>query len=229
MKKKTKIYFSLILSALFSCIVTLLIILPFSRKELFQTMGIKAQDLALTIAAQVSSSQLKDLDQPQAVQTLEYQQILKQLETVLHAHEQSKSGLLYLYTLTPSADKKRLFYGVDVSSGHSSDFSPPGTPYLEEDASAILLHLNRPFFSKKLITDSHGTYLSAFAPIVDSHNIYVATLGIDLNIDPLFIYDKTIYEYTALALLLSLSLGLIFAHFLLRSKPPGSSENAKQG
>jgi hypothetical protein len=214
-KESVRLYLSFICVALASTLISLLTTASYARKGLLKATGEKGLAIASTIASQIEPSQISAIRDSSALSSPEYKKILCLLQAVLCHQKNLHSGVRYLYTLTPSSQKGGLIYGVDASYG-TSDFSPPGTPYTEEELDDLLSHPLKPFFSREPVVDGTTTYLSAFYPLCDEKGNYLATLGFDFKIDSLLTYDRHLYERGALALLLSLSIGLIFAYFLLK-------------
>ena len=115
----------------------------------------------------------------------------KLIAPLIQFHRQAPE-IAYLYTLVEKGGQ--LYFVLDTATAANRlQFSRPMKPsgFMEpyssfapdEDAAevnAVRNGLN--FVSKKPFTDEYGTFLSALAPIRDSHGNVVASLGIDMSV-----------------------------------------------
>lgn len=130
---------------------------------------------------------------------------LKNTLSVLHTIN-TDTRFFYLMRL----DNEYLVFLVDSENSDSLDYSPPGQIYFEttktqkDNFLSGIAHVEGPS------TDRWGTWVTAFAPIVDENNQTIAMLGIDIDATE---FLRVKWYVLVTGLLITFLIGLIF--FLL--------------
>lgn len=110
-------------------------------------------------------------------------------EIYLRLHTQLRRMLLsdtsYAYIYSTIADENGYHFVVDAGDPKSDDFSPLMDKYVEwQDNTALQISKETASIvvSEEPYTDEWGTFISAYAPILDAEGDLVAVLGIDVEL-----------------------------------------------
>ena len=205
--------------AIASALITL--ILVSSQISLLSMNELRSKwiSIAAVIASQIDLQAIAKIRSPQAIESPEYHNAVRALNKALQAAQNGETEIRDIYTLAlaPSAESQ-LIYGVDGSYATSPDFFAPGTPYVESDALALMMHLHEPYIPPTPSDDQWGVYYSVFVPMLDERGQYIATLSIDVDASSIHILWNKLYLYGSAALLISLSLAIITAYFCMRTR-----------
>ncbi len=109
------------------------------------------------------------------------------------AYTDLKNKMIALAAINPDTqfvylmgyENGKLFFFVDSESPGSPDYSPPGQIYEETNDLEINNYINAVSFVEGPYTDAWGTWMSAYAPIIDpATNEVVAIIGLDASARP---------------------------------------------
>ncbi len=121
----------------------------------------------------------------------------------------------FIYLIGQQEDGK-LFFFVDSEEAESEDYSPPGQSYDEASQDMYDLFVDKQSKVEGPTSDRWGTWISAYAPILDGDGNVLALLGMDT---PAQEYMTDMVVYAVLPFAFTLILTLIIAFMLhMRNK-----------
>lgn len=171
-----------------------------------------------------SSAEIISGDDVEKIQTIEDAQtpLYRRLQGLLDRIMKSNADIRYVYIMRPKNGKVR--FVVDTSEEDTNnngcidpdeESAMPGEVY-ENVTEGMLQGFVRPSGDKEFTTDRWGTFLSGYAPIIDSKGRPVALLGVDMLVSKVHQKIKRIVTAGIVSLLLALCIGAVLAIFLAR-------------
>jgi adenylate cyclase len=213
MKYRTRLYFSFVGIGVVSVVLALGIVYSVTQKKLFDQMRTKVASIAASAAALVDPDLMENIHTSQDEYSPDYNLFQQQLRKVAGSNQREDIYIKYVYTIQPSPlNPKQLIFVVDAAEAPEG----PGEVYSYSDAGEILAHLDQPYGEKEFSTDPWGIWLSGFAPIYDSQGKYIATLGLDANVQSIVSASHRLLIYGAISLCAALLFAIVFAYLLSR-------------
>jgi signal transduction histidine kinase len=123
----------------------------------------------------------------------------KSLKRRLVSIRQGNTGTRFAYLLRLK-DNNQVVFLADSEPETSSNYSPPGAPYLEATGLLKSVFYNIEPIIEGPLTDTYGSWVSGLAPVTDDTGKIVAVLGIDI---PSRDYYQQIATYAIIPLLLA--------------------------
>lgn len=134
------------------------------------------EEEAKIVAATIDTHGIAGLTGTQAdLASDEYQQLKEQMVKI----RENKKNSRFAYLLGEHGGQ--IFFFVDSEPVDSHDYSAPGDLYNEVDSLVVLNYETGTSFVLGPYKDRWGQWVSAFAPITDSHTGKVAAIGIDIS------------------------------------------------
>lgn len=214
MKFRTKIYLFFILVALLNVIIALSIDYFQARRQLLRQVSSKLQSIVATTATQIDGNLLKNIKTPEDVTSPEFLQVQGLLRKIRAANQRSDVFVRYMYIIKPSVRHSGMMETVVDASTEPESVSLPGELMPDAMVNDLLEHLSSNYAPLNFVRDRWGYWLAAYAPIYDSNNKYVATLGADLYAKRVTQQLQVLLIDGGIALLAALVLALILAQIL---------------
>jgi len=212
-----KVTLSFILSLLFVALLSNFILLEFSLDSQFNQLREKLKVVAQTAVLSVDGNELGNIPlNPEGIDSPSFKSVVSRLLRIKQANPVIKN--IYIMAKT---DKPGIFQFVADPSAlmpKTSKFkatSFPGDKYNAQRFPAMLKAFYGPSADSELGVDEWGKSLSGYAPILDSSNLPVAILGIDIDANDVYLAEKNLLYRGIFVLLMgivfSLVLGSIFS------------------
>lgn len=220
MRYRTKLILAFILLALITngaltCILSLR-----TRGYLKDEIRSKILTIAQAAAAAVDPELHESIQSEADMAGAAYRELVARLREVRDANRRQDVHVRFLYTMRPESVEARLFRFVLDAEEDESQRSTVNEIYRVQEAQAFY-PLDRAHAQENFSTDAWGNWLSATAPIRDSHGRTVALAGVDLAADDVLARLRTVYLIGAGGLLISLTLACVLAWLLaLRATRP---------
>ncbi len=176
----TKLIFSFLFLVVLISGLTFLVTLRSTRGALLQGLRFQLTSVAGVMASQVNGDIVSTLKPGDEVSGT-FRQIRDQLRSMRRSNPEIK----YAYIMRATAEGN-LEFAVDDTYGLEEDAAAIGEQYESEgpnaaqDVSEILSGLQGPTAATQLYTDRWGTFLSGYAPVLDSRGKAIAVLGVDM-------------------------------------------------
>lgn len=141
----------------------------------FSSMRDRLQVDAALVAAHISGDQhagLHRFDQPE----------MQKVNTRLREMRANMPGVRDIYTMRPKQGHIWEFV-ADAEEPGTSVYAAPQTPYDVSRDLQVVAALERPTSSERPYQDEYGTWISGYAPIVDSSGQAVGVVGIDRSLE----------------------------------------------
>ncbi|MDD5506498.1 MAG: hypothetical protein PHR73_07085 [Candidatus Omnitrophica bacterium] len=166
---------------------------------------------ANTASAAVNFRRVETLTASAAdIGTPDYERLKEQLKAINEANV----DLTYVYLMR--FDNGKIVFLADSEPDSSGSSSPPGQVYEEAPPELKAKFLSRRTFIVDAYTDRWGSWLSAFAPVIDlRNNKIVALIGMDMDIN---IWQQKMFLYRLLGILISFCMFILFFVFLLSAR-----------
>lgn len=198
---------------LVSC-VGLMLVYHYAHQAQLETVRDDLASLARSLAVQIDGDAHRRLTSPAQAGTPDHLRVVSPMA----AFHRANPRLFYVYTAILRDNRIFLVTGTDQIMPDPRDPTPPDpimTPYAGDDADFLTaLRDGRVVTNRAPVTDSQGTFLSAFAPFHDSTGAVAGVAGVDLELSDLVARLARIRRAAFLALagvsLLSVATGFIF-------------------
>lgn len=159
-----------------------------------------------TISKMVDHKAIRDLSGGESDLTKPSYEKFKSMFEEIHKLN-TDTRFVYLMGLR---DGNQFFY-VDSEKSTSPDYSPPGQLYADATPTDIFNHINAIPYTNGPYSDQWGTWISAYAPVVDKETQEVlAIVGMDVDADGLtskvWLAQKAVLAISILVLLVTLLL-----------------------
>ena len=214
MRFRTRLYLFFLANSLIAIIISLGILQFKTRNALFNELESKAIAIAATTAIAIDGEMVKKIQTVEDQTSPDYLTVQKQLRLARDANRSNNIYVKYLYITRPDPQNPKVFRFVVDPEENIKDFSPVG----QEDpgtAEALLYnHLYEGYSFGKLVTDPWGTWLTGYAPILDSNKNYVGTIGVDIGAKLVQSSINRVFYYVAIAFVVSFIFALFAATFL---------------
>jgi methyl-accepting chemotaxis protein len=188
-----------------------------AQDALFATMQTDLKDVAVTTASQVSGDVVEGL-KPGDESTTQFTTIRDQLRKM----RQDNPDVRYSYIM--KVDGSQIKFVVDDTYGIEANAASIGDVYVDtengsrqqQDFQEMKAGLDGPSVASSLYSDQWGDFLSAYAPVKDSHGKAVAFLGVDMDAKEVQARQDFVTHqlYIALGLIL-LAATLLVAYFAI--------------
>jgi len=140
----------------------------------------------------------------------DYGRIKEQLKAINEAN----IDLIYVYLLR--LDNGKIIFLADSEPDSSANSSPPGQVYEEAPSELKARFLSQKTFIVDAYTDRWGSWVSAFAPVVDlENNKMVALIGMDMDIK---MWQHKIFHHRLLGIFISFCMFILFSVFFIISQ-----------
>lgn len=216
MKYRTKLYLYFLLVAILSVSIALFVLYYETRKRMYEQMGSKVTSIAATTASQVNGNLLKEVQTQADEKTVAYQTVKKQLQEARVANRRKDVYVRYVYTLRPSEEHQGYLEVVVDASKNPKTFSPVGELHLSKNIGGILENLNRAYSPKVYTHTVFGDFLTGFAPVYDDQGNYVATVGVDIEVENVVKRLNVLLYYGFFSLGISMGLAIFMAYYLAK-------------
>lgn len=214
MKYRTKLYIALVSIASASLILATVIFSSETEKLLFSILKSRSLSIVATAASQLNPELIEAANLAKSIDDPDYQKASLTLRKILNANRRSDIYLSDIYTLYPDPENPDvILYGVDIGP----PISPPGSIYDASDKDLILKNLKSYFTDPAFTTDEFGVWLTAFAPIRDANQKFVAVLAVDINAEDIHTSIQELVKFAFWGLIIALTLSVLIAHFLSKN------------
>jgi adenylate cyclase len=217
MKFRTKIYISFVVMAVASVVLALSIMYVQTRKLALRELGGQALSIAASMAITVDADLLGKIQTKEDMASPEYIQIKQQLRQIRKANQRKDVYARYMYIVRPSVKSPGMVEFVVDASSEKRDISATGDLASDENMDDVLEHLHDYYAPDEFTTDQWGDWFSAYAPIFNDQNEYVATVGVDLYASDVIAQLNSLLYYGAIALGCALIFALLFAYVLSKT------------
>ncbi len=154
-----------------------------SREILFRRIQSQVLSIAATAATQVDGDLLEQIQTREDESSAAYTAIRRSLRAMRNANRRGDVRVRFVYTMRRVAeDPPRWVYVVD-SQEEDANKSHVGDPVTFVSETGQQLSMERPYAEESFSRDAFGTWLSANAPIRNSHGKAVGVLGVDIAAD----------------------------------------------
>jgi len=166
---------------------------------------------ANTVSAAVNFRRVETLTASAAdIGTPDYERLKEQLKAINEANV----DLTYVYLMR--FDNGRIVFLADSEPDSSANSSTPGQVYEEASPELKAKFLSRRTFIVDAYTDRWGSWISAFAPVVDlRNNKIVALIGMDMDVN---IWQQKMFLHRLLGILISFCMFILFFVFFVISR-----------
>lgn len=216
MKFQTKLYFSFVGLSIISIIFALGLISKATYGEFLHQLQSHVVSIAATTAALVDGDLLEQIKTPQDTSLPAYEQLLKKLRKARDANRRTDIYLQYLYISRPDPKEPHKFFFVMDTEENPKDISLFGDENRGASDAFLYDHLNKPYSAKRLTKDQWGEWITGYAPIYNSKQVYEGTVGADISSDLLKNYFNRLFTLTLPSFLGSLLIALTAATIFSR-------------
>ncbi len=216
MKYRTKLYLILVAVAFIGATLGLTISFFEVRNFALNAYRSKALSIAATTAALIDGDQLDTIKTIEDTKLPAYITIRDQLRSARNHNQRSDVHVIYMYILQPLPENKEQLSLLVTAANIPEETLPFGDIYESPRSKLISENTQLPFAPKTYVEDQWGKWLSGYAPIYDSNDQYVATLGIDISAEDIQYELYTLIFIALYSLGIALIAALIFAFFLSR-------------
>lgn len=211
MKYRTKLYIALISISFASAILALIILSAESEKMLFERLRSQIESIVTSTSPFIDPTLTETLKNPSMQDSAAYHQMRDMLLKVLVANRRVDVYVTEIYLIYPDPkNNQNILYIL----GTAHDPPPIGSSIGSGDVRTILSNLKNSVVDPILSSDQWGVWLSAYAPILDANNNYIATLGVDLSASLVHQKMEKLILFGLWALAASTVLALLIAYFL---------------
>lgn len=153
-------------------------------------VGERLLSIVATAAPEIDIGDIETLRFARDMRTEEYARIFSKLNLI----RDQNVGIQYIYLLRPTDQESMWQFIADADSSYdlleaasepdSVEVIAPGTYYDISDSETALTHIvpSEPLAESDFIEDEWGSYLSAYAPILDDNKNTIAILGVDMDV-----------------------------------------------
>ena len=219
MKYRSKLYISLVGTAVVSTSVGLGITYFHIKKLILSELHSKVTSVAATAATSVDLDSLARLKKSPKQDSNDYFKIQHELRTIRDINRRDDIYVKYVYILQPvSINKDEFTYLVDAEESNSKNFSPVGETANDVLKTQLNKHLNQLYSPKKFISDEWGDWLMGYAPIFDNRGNYLATVGVNIYASIITTRLNRLFIFGLFSFGITLILALIVGWFLSRQE-----------
>lgn len=212
-----KVYLLLVLVTVSSVGISSTVAYFQCKRLVVEEIRTQARSLVASAAVTVSGDLHSTISTRNDEQTEAYRTLVLQLRRIRDANRRSDLYIRHIYTFRRSATNPTALEFVVDAEENPEDFSHVGDSLkyqgmADEQGLPILdLHADEDF-----TTDQWGEWLSAWAPILDSHGKVVGAVGVDLRASD--VREKTRHVFTGIAKAggSAIIAGLLFSWLLAR-------------
>jgi putative nucleotidyltransferase with HDIG domain len=206
----------LVLSFIFVCGLSSLLIHEFAIKSEFNQLREKLMVIAQTAALMVEADLLLEVPlNREGANAAQYKVIAAKLSKIKEVNPPIKS----IYTMAKTGQEGIWQFIVDpepiIKAKRPSPTSYPGDKYDASRFPEMLKGFSGPSADKKLMRDEWGITLSGYAPVFDKNGKAVAILGVDIAAEDVYNTRKEMHRrgvfVLAIGIFASLALGLLIS------------------
>lgn len=213
MRYRTKLFLTCILTVAISTFIALAIIYQGTHRLVFNQIRSQLLSIATTRAATIDGNMLEQWQNPEVINTPEYNKFLAQLRMGRNLHRRSDVYIGYMYVIRKNTTNKYVFIAdAEEDPKNASHF---GDSIIIEEESLDKLG-KFPFVTSKAYKDPWGTWLTAYAPIYNKQKTLVGILGVDIGIDYIHTELHHLIFYGFLALFGAIGVSILIAYILSR-------------
>ncbi len=216
MRYTTKLYLFFTIVSLIGLTTAFTIIIREGYETVFYDLVTTGKSIAGTTATHLNGDLVEQIRVQEDEKKPAYKEVRDFLRKSRDANRNESIYIKFIYTTYPDPkDPKKFLFGVDAEETEK-DLSHAGT--VNEGATKDILyeHLSDVYSYGKLVKDQWGTWLTSYAPILNSKGQYVASVGVDISAAFVNRLVHQMLMLAAMTLSFSLLLALIAAFFLAR-------------
>jgi len=187
-----------------------------TRKALFEELKSKAIAIAATTAVEIDGDLVNQIQTVEDQKSPGYLKLQAQLRRARDANRSNDIYIKFLYITRPDPKNPKLFRFVIDPEEDPKDFSPVGQEDPATSQSFVSDHLREGYSFGKLVKDPWGTWLTGYAPVLDSKKNYAGTIGADIAGNLVEKSVNRVFYYVGLAFLASFIFAVFAATFLAR-------------
>ena len=215
MNYRTKLHFAFVITSV-ACLIfgfgILLIELEYSS---FSREQNKALTVAATTAALLDVNQVKALIANPTQNNPAYDHFRLQLRKVRDANRGNVVYIKYLYLITAHPkDPHSAFFLADAEEDPAFQ-AVIKQPFHTEHKSS-LFHFSKHHVKKTIVREDEGSWITAFAPIIDGEGNYIASIGANIPTQFLFKDLMRFVPYICVSFILAVILALVIASFFAK-------------
>lgn len=215
MNFRTKIFFTLVVIAIISSSFGLLVEHKELKQEFFDDYQHIATTLVDTTASLTTLDLLKTIDSSEDQTSHEPPELYRIFREVINQNARVGVTIDHLFLLMPSKERPNSFDIIlNVSENGDHHTSHDRRAWDEAAFYELSKHRDKPYSPEKLITDHRGSWIAAFAPILDTKGNYVATVGVDIEGFHFLNTMHQLLEYQLIGLVASIILALVGGLYL---------------
>lgn len=210
MRFRTKIYLSFFVVSTLSILGGIVFLYDKAADSLRFELKTKVISVAATTAALINTKDVEDLANSLDPKSPAFYRLQQQLLEVRDSNRRPDLFIKFIYLLKPTSVQDRTM----IFLIEAQNTVLPGQQDLQQSQSKIETHLNELYSPSQFITDQFGIWMSGFAPIVDEHGNYLATIGVDISAASV---DKTLnymLKFAGSALIISMLTAYFIAYYL---------------
>jgi sensor histidine kinase regulating citrate/malate metabolism len=181
MTYKSKLY---VLFIGISCGILLLsigLLVIFSRKAIFQDLQSTAIAIAQTAAANINGDLIEQIKSSEDEKKPAYEQVQTYLRRARNANRNAYVNVKFIYTIYPDPkNPTKMLFGVDAEESEK-DISHVGTLDPGAETDLVYENLTDPYSFRRMVKDPWGVWLTGYAPVFNSKGTYVSTIGVDIS------------------------------------------------
>lgn len=216
MKYRSKLYTAFIATALVSSTLGMGVLYWEFRPHILEDEQAKTITVAATTAALLDPTLLSQIRTTSDEKTPAYLALKSDLQKARDANRRPHIFIKFLYTLKPDPTQPdRMIFLVDAESD-PRESSAVGDIDHNSPISDIQHHLKDYYSPGIFLTDQWGTWISGFAPVLDSNGNYVATVGADISVDRYFASMRGLTHLMIIGFCVSLAIAFLGAKLVSR-------------
>lgn len=211
----TKVLFVCSGICLFTWLIGSFLLYQGASRALRQEVREHVKAIAVTAALQINPRDHETIRTRVDEHKSAYQRLKQTLVRVRNANH----GIRYVYTLRKSDRPNTLQFVVDAESD-PKNISHVGDLFSDKSYPELQKAFHGPNVDKEATADKWGTWLSGYAPILDSSGRAVAIVGVDLSVDQLAREESLLRSVAVrnvcITLMVAALLSLLFTRSLIK-------------
>lgn len=192
-----------------SSILILFITYGEASRLIFNQIRSKTLSLVLNTVRLIDSDALQRYIDAKGIETnADFRKLKSEITKIQNLNRRTDIFIEDVYIITKERNSNH--YYIVINAKQVEDF---GSKY-ETVFPVHALELSTPYVTKKIYSDSSGSWITGYAPIFDRKGKEVGLLGIDVQTKEIYLQLEKLLFYGFIAFVISIFLGGCFAYFL---------------